>query len=92
MAEYLIKHTGMQEEYYLKEVRRERSKDLQPIVHKRGRKWKCVKSEDEITPRGESIATWTPDETMAQYFRSRKEAENMIIRNPVLRFAVIIEA
>ena len=92
MAEYLIKHTGMQEEYYLKDVTKERLKDPEPVHSHKGRKWKCVESREEITPRGENVATWTQDETQAQYFGSRKEAEKLIKKWPVLRFASIIEA
>lgn len=92
MAEYVIRHTEMQDDYFLKEVKKERSKDLQPVHSKRGRKGKCVESTEEITPRGESIATWTKDLTQAKYYGSRKDAETTIRRWPVLRFAEIVEA
>lgn len=89
MAEYLIKHSQIDEEYYLKDVKRERSNE--PMFKARGRKWKNVESRDEINPRGASTATWTKDETLARYFQSRKEAERMIKEYPVLRFAKVIE-
>lgn len=89
MAEYLIKHSQLNEEYYLKSVQRERSNE--PEYKKRGTKWKNAESRDEIIPKGASTAIWTKDETLARYFQSRKEAENVIKAHPVLRFAQVIE-
>lgn len=85
MAEYLIKHTGMPEEYYLKSVQSEHGEDP-----KRGEKWK-KENRDKKIPKGSSTATWVKDEQFARYFQSRKEAENMIKSHPVLRFAQVIE-
>lgn len=89
MAEYLIKHSQLPEEYYLKSVKREREEE--PCFKKRGRKWKNAESRDEIIPKGSSTATWVKDEQFARYFQSRKEAEDMIKAHPVLRFAQVIE-
>lgn len=91
MAEYVIKHAGVEEDYYLKDVRKERLKDLQP-VHSLKKPGRPRKNPEEETPRGESIATWTKDLTSAMYFQSMKQAKELIEKWPVLRFAVILEA
>lgn len=103
--EYLIRNGGVKEEYYLQEIGKDKIRDIyledeigrQPEPEKRKRRqkkweWPCDESKRDEKPKGCVTATWTPDETKAKYFSSRKAAEAVIRKWPVLRNAVVVEA
>ena len=100
--EYLIRNGGVKEEVYLQEVKRDTYRDLSyeheygrtPSTRKRRKKWEwsCIESHEEVPPKGGMTATWTPDETKAKYFSTRKAAEAVIRKWHVLRNAVVVEA
>lgn len=103
--EYLIRNGGVKEEVYLQEVKQDVYRDLSyeheygrtpaPSTRKRRKKWEwsCIESHEEEPPKGGMTATWTPDETKATYFKSKKEAQAVFEKWPkLMRNAVIVEA
>ena len=92
-AGFLIRNGRTKEEVYLMSVGKDKAKDRmefgsdqEPILRK-GRKWKCVESIEEIMPKSTTTAIWTRDETQAMYFGSRVEAQKLIDKWLVLRLA-----
>lgn len=51
----------------------------------KSRKREWIREEEK--PKGQSVATWTEDETQAMYFGSVIEAQRVIDRWPVLKMA-----
>ena len=93
-AGFLIRNGRTKEECYLRSVGYDPVKGIlvkdefgQRLVPKKGRKWKCVESRQEIRPKSTTTAIWTRDETQAMYFGSRAEAQKLIDKWLVLRLA-----
>ena len=106
-GEYLIRKVIDGEEYYLKEVSRDRIRDPifdKPFGDPKGKKGpnpygdlgKRARKRAEDPPADECklvTATWTKDETKAMYFQSMKAAENIIRKwGKHVRGATIISA
>ena len=102
--EYLIRNGAVKEECYLQDVNVEERRRViteyeygrTPCLatRKRRRKWEwsCIDSHEDIPPKGVITAVWTPDESKARYFQSRKAAQKLIEKWAVLRNAEIVEA
>lgn len=92
--EYLIKNGRTKEECYLKSIATEKSRDVlleykygQNLGNKKKRSRKREWIREEEKPQGQTVATWTEDETQAMYFGSMIEAQRVIDRWRVLQWA-----
>ena len=92
--EYLIKNGRTKEECYLKSIGTEKIRDVlleyaygQSLGEKKTKSRKREWIREEEKPKGQSVATWTEDETQAMYFGSVIEAQRVIDRWPVLKMA-----
>ena len=91
-AGFLIRNGRTGEECYLVDVGKDIPRDLEAEAFgdsapKRGRKWKCVESREKIAPKSTTTSIWTQDETLAMYFGSRAEAQDLIKNWHVLQMA-----
>ena len=90
-AGFLIRNGRMTEEYYLKDIRTERGRDLniEYEFHLPGtcRPLKRKKKEEKEAPETCAVATWTKDESEAMYFETMRDAQKLIEKWHVIRMA-----